>query len=98
MSITETALQWFISYLAEITQSVWLNQTLSKGTSPIYGLPQLYKSFHPDRNVSAVASNEVEECCLAVTSWMSANKLKLNDDKTETILCGSTYESRFSIY
>ena len=123
MGITETALHWFISYLAERTQSVCINQTISKATPLICGVPQgsvlgpilfaaytsqlgkiieshglshklyaddtqLYKSFHPDRNACAAAFNEVEECCLAVKSWMSANKLKLNDDKTESILCG----------
>ena len=43
---------------------------------------QLYRSFHPDPSACAAAVN-------AVKAWMTANKLKLNDDKTEAILCGS---------
>ena len=31
----------------------------------------------------------VEDCCQEVKKWMSSNRLKLNDDKTEAILCGS---------
>ena len=110
--------------MEERTQSVCINQTISKATPLICGVlqasvlgpilfaaytsklgkiieshglsrklyvddTQLYKSFHPDRNACAAAVNEVQACCLAVKSWMSANKLKLNDDKTEAILCGS---------
>ena len=37
---TETALQWFISYLAERTQSVCINQTLSKANPLICGVRQ----------------------------------------------------------
>jgi hypothetical protein len=124
MGITESALLWFTSYLTDRTQSVCINQSLSKATHLICGVPQgsvlgpilfaiytsqlgriieshglsrklyaddtqLYKSFHPDHIAKAVAVNAVEECCLAVKEWMTANKLKLNDDKTEAILCGS---------
>ena len=124
MGISGTALRWFTSYLADRTQSVFINQTLSKATPLICGVPQgsvlgpilfamytsqlgriieskglsrklyaddtqLYKSFHPDHSACAAAVNAVEDCCLAVKAWMTANKLKLNDDKTEAILCGS---------
>ena len=129
MGITDTALHWFTSYLADRTQRVSINQTLSKATSLICGVPQgsvlgpilfavytsqlgriidsqglsrklyaddtqLYKSFHPDHNACAAAVNAVEECCLAVKAWMTANKLKLNDDKTEAIMCGSNFNLR----
>ena len=124
MGISGTALRWFTSYLADRTQSVFINQTLSKATPLICGVPQgsvlgpilfamytsqlgriieskglsrklyaddtqLYKSFHPDHSACAAAVNAVEDCCLAVKAWMTANKLKLNDDKTEAIMCGS---------
>ena len=31
----------------------------------------------------------MEDCCQEVKTWMSSNKLKLYDEKTEAILCGS---------
>jgi hypothetical protein len=31
----------------------------------------------------------VENCCCEVKSWMAQNRLKLNDDKSEVLLCGS---------
>ena len=39
MGITETAFHWFIPYLAERTQSVCINQTISKVTPLICGVP-----------------------------------------------------------
>ena len=31
----------------------------------------------------------MEDCCQEVKNWVSSNKLKLDDEKTEAILCGS---------
>jgi hypothetical protein len=50
---------------------------------------ELYISFNPDPASCAVAVKSLEDCCLSVTSWMVENRLKLNDDKTVAILCGS---------
>ena len=50
---------------------------------------ELYTSFHPDQLSAAAAVEAVQSCALAVKTWMAANRLKLNDDKTEAILCGS---------
>ena len=50
---------------------------------------ELYRSFRPDPVSEAIAVQAVEACCLEVKAWMASNKLKLNDDKTEAILCGS---------
>ena len=50
---------------------------------------ELYKSFHPDDQSAAAAVQSVEECCAVIKTWMSSNRLKLNDEKTEAILCGS---------
>ena len=55
---------------------------------------ELYRSFRPDPSASADAVRAVEDCCLAVKSWMAANRLKLNDDKTEAIVCGSNASLR----
>jgi hypothetical protein len=35
------------------------------------------------------AVQAVERCCGEVKAWMQMNKLKLNDEKTEAIICGS---------
>ena len=46
---------------------------------------QLYLSMQPS-NVSVLV-NDLEKCIADVKNWMLVNKLKLNDDKTESILC-----------
>ena len=73
----------YTSQLGRIIESKGLSRKLYADDT------QLYKSFHPDHSACAAAVNAVEDCCLAVKAWMTANKLKLNDDKTEAILCGS---------
>ena len=50
---------------------------------------EIYKSFHPSQSATSEAVKEVEECCGDVKSWMLSNRLKLNDSKTEAMLCGS---------
>ena len=50
---------------------------------------ELYISFNPDPASCAAAVKSLEDCCLSVKSWMVENRLKLNDDKTVAILCGS---------
>jgi hypothetical protein len=48
----------------------------------------LYDSFSPD-DVSAVeTAMKFERCCCEVKAWMTSNMLKLNEEKTEAILCG----------
>jgi hypothetical protein len=49
---------------------------------------QLYYSFEP--SVQSAALNKIEECCEAVSIWMSDNKLKLNSEKTEFAIFGTT--------
>ncbi|PVD33212.1 hypothetical protein C0Q70_04463 [Pomacea canaliculata] len=50
---------------------------------------ELYFSFSTDSESVREAVCAVEDCCLEVKSWMLRNKLKLNDEKTEAMLCGS---------
>ena len=45
---------------------------------------QIYKSCTPDQLTCTIT--KVEDCVLDVKGWMTANKLKLNDDKTEALL------------
>jgi hypothetical protein len=49
---------------------------------------QLYSLFKAGENELDVL-HKLERCIDDVRSWMSANNLKLNDDKTEFIICGS---------
>ena len=49
---------------------------------------QLYKSVLP-LNVPTLVS-ELHDCCEDVKIWMSQNKLKLNNDKTEVLLCSTS--------
>ena len=51
----------------------------------------LYLSFHPSRMSSHVTCLEHLEACIAeIKQWMSTNMLKLNDDKTEFIVLGTS--------
>ncbi len=49
---------------------------------------QLYVSFTPGVDETAVRER-LESCIKALRGWMSSNKLKLNDQKTEFIIFGS---------
>ena len=49
----------------------------------------LYERFHPDQASADIGVRNMEDCCQEVKTWMSSNKLKLYDEKTEAILCGS---------
>ncbi|PVD26983.1 hypothetical protein C0Q70_12132, partial [Pomacea canaliculata] len=49
---------------------------------------QILNSFPPDPTVARNALQRLESCCVAVKAWMTRNRLKLNDDKTEALLCG----------
>ena len=48
------------------------------------GDTQLLDSCHPDHLDTTV--QRMQNCISEVKSWMDCNKLKLNDDKTESIL------------
>ena len=50
---------------------------------------ELYRAFHPDPASALTAVRTVEECHRDVKAWMTANKLKLNDENTEACICGS---------
>ena len=60
---------------------------------------QLYISFKPGSSASELeAVTALQDCILHIKTWMTAEKLKLNDDKTELIViltCG--LRSRFYI-
>ena len=56
---------------------------------------QIYVSFNlNDRNDEMSARQRAEACILEIKSWMSVNKLKLNDDKTEFLIMTSRYNQR----
>ena len=48
---------------------------------------QLYACFKPD-SLNNVCSN-LSTTATAVNDWMSVNKLKMNNEKTEVMLCGT---------
>ena len=45
---------------------------------------QVYKSFHLDDCLSSIHC--VEKCVSNVKTWMTSNKLQMNEDKTEILL------------
>ena len=49
---------------------------------------QLYSCLPSERQAALRAFENIEACCLAVKKWMTQNKLKQNDSKTEVLVCG----------
>ena len=50
---------------------------------------QLYKTMRPDPAAVQSALQTLQRCSSDIKSWMLRNKLKLNDAKSEAVLCGS---------
>ena len=51
---------------------------------------QLYLYFNPDNSLDeAEAVHAMEQCIGAIRAWMQADKLKLNENKTEVMLIGT---------
>ena len=51
---------------------------------------QLYISFKPGSSASELeAPTELQDCILYIKTWMTADKLKLNYDKTELTVIGT---------
>ena len=51
---------------------------------------QLYLSFNPDNSLNeAEAVHAMEQWFRAIRAWMQADKLKLNENKTEVMLIGT---------
>ena len=48
---------------------------------------QLYNCYKPDKVNDAIF--DIADCTSEINNWMRANKLKMNADKTEIMLCGS---------
>ena len=56
---------------------------------------QLNKPFDfNDPNDEMSARKQAEACILEIKSWMSRNKLKLNDERTEFLIMNSKYQQR----
>jgi hypothetical protein len=49
---------------------------------------QLINSFIPSVSAASMATDQLNDCCSDIKSWMTLNMLKLNDDKTEAMLVG----------
>ena len=49
----------------------------------------LYSCLPTERESALTAIGNVESCCHEIKRWMMKNKLKLNKQKTDVLLCGS---------
>ena len=49
---------------------------------------ELYSRIPSDRDSALKAIENVQHCCSEIKVWMDKNRLKLNEDKTEVLLCG----------
>ena len=51
---------------------------------------QLYISFKPGSSASELETvTALQDCILDIKTWMTADKLKINDEKTELIVIGT---------
>ena len=50
---------------------------------------QIYMSFTPNSSGVANSLERIEQCIQEVSSWMSANRFKLNGDKTKMLVVGT---------
>ena len=95
---------WFRSYLCNRTQTVTINNKLSQPALLNFGVhqhfisnqsfaddTQLQDSCRPDQIDTSVQG--MQDCISDVKTWMTSNKLKLNDDKTECLLIVSNRTS-----
>ena len=127
LGIGGTALTWLRSYLADRTQKVMINDTVSTLVHLPFGVPQgsvlgpllfsiytlpiadiikshgieyhlyaddtqLYLSFdliNPPTSSDRI--QKLERCLVEIQAWMTKNKLKLNEDKTEIIILSSPF-------
>ena len=121
IGIQGVALDWFISYLTDRKQSVFIDGIASLLCVLLFGVPQgsvlgpllfciyilplgqilkkhgimfliyaddtqIYISFSAaDRTAASDSLLALENCILAIRSWMGSNKLKLNDDKNRVL-------------
>ena len=53
-------------------------------------LPVSVKPPHDNLNM-ALAQNKIEACIKDITTWMTVNMLKLNEDKTEVVVIGTSH-------
>ena len=96
--ICGTPLNWFRSYLSNITQTVTINNKLSQPALLNFGVhqhfishqsfaddTQLQDSCRPDQIDTSVQG--MQDCISDVKTWVTSNKLKLNDDKTVSAHC-----------
>ena len=49
---------------------------------------QLYSAFKSNEIDNAIS--DISSCTSDISNWRKQNKLKMNSDKTEIMLCGST--------
>jgi len=76
----------FIMYAADLADNVKAHKVNLHGYDDD---TQLYIHCQPDETAAAVAV--LERCIKDVDNWMSANRLKLNMDKTELLWVGTKY-------
>ena len=50
---------------------------------------ELYKCLPTDHDAALRAIATLESCCNEIKAWMNTNKLKLNEHKTDVLLCGT---------
>ena len=57
---------------------------------------QMYTSYDPRNQAECLNSlRSLEICITCIQNWMTANKLKLNMDKTEFLIIGSPYNLKY---
>jgi len=84
--IHDVALEWFRSYLQGRSFRVIYDYSTSATIHIVCSVPQGSQLYcHCLRDEMSATTVRLERCLAEVSHWMSANRLKLNPDKTELL-------------
>ena len=99
---SERVLNWSVPQGSRLGAPLYYNYTrpireLIKLFMLLYHLfaddSQIYKAFNPSKSQNELHTyNSMQSCLMEIRHWMSNNKLKLNNDKTEFLILTSKYE------
>ena len=76
--------------LFSLSPDSWRNSFKSSASSTTFFADdsELYSCLPTERESALRAIGNIESCCHEIKTWITKNKLKPNEQKTEVLLCG----------